>query len=60
MSEKVELNVKMSQQQVILQTQQPIDFDTENQREQIPLERMSSSEEREDRGKMRALFNSVR
>lgn len=50
----------MTQQQVMLQTQQPIDFDTENQREQIPMERMTESEEREDRGKMRALFNSVR
>lgn len=48
----------MTQQQVILQTHQTIDFDNDNQREQIQMENLSD-EERQDRCKMRALFNSV-
>lgn len=47
--------MKMAQQ-----IQQPIEFDSEGQqREQIPLERLYSDEELEDRRKMRALFHSV-
>lgn len=51
----------MSQQRVLQMPQHTISYDNNQtqQQEEIALQRLNSDEERADRRKMRAIFNSV-